>query len=210
MRHNLKTIFCSLVLSCFMIPSVAQAQFSIELDLPDFGVTDVFGQLTTLDLNVDVAGPLVAGAVYSDPVLNGVVYDVFGLLDEDSVPSGFPAFNLSRTIGGAEFFSQGSSLNFEVSSTADVSDGLQISELVADANGLIFEFDGREVGTGRFHPPLIQLFADGTLTRFNFGDRSAGTVVDVPSDGHWLGSAFASAFVNLLIFKQLLWIPACR
>ena len=118
--------------------------------------------MTTLDLDIDVAGPLVAGQVYNDPALNGVVYDVFGIRDQANVPSGFPAFNLSRTIGGLEFFSQGSSLNFEVASSANLADGLQASELVADVNGLIFEFDGREVGTGRFHPPLIQLFADGT------------------------------------------------
>ena len=113
MSHNLKTVFIlALLLSCFLIPSAAKAQFSIDFDISDFTVTDNFGQVNTIDFAIDVAGPLVAGQVYNDPALNGVVYDVFGIL-EPGVPSGFPAFNLSRTIGGAEFFSQGSSLNFE-------------------------------------------------------------------------------------------------
>ena len=45
---------------------------------------------------------------------------------------------------------QGHAMAFEVDITADLSDGLQVSELVG--TGIVFEFNRREVGTGRYHP----------------------------------------------------------
>ena len=39
---------------------------------------------------------------------------------------------------------------FEVDITANLSDGIQVSELVE--TGIMFEFNGREVGTGQYHP----------------------------------------------------------
>jgi len=172
--------FC---LSFLAVPSTVTAQFSLSFELSDFGVTENFGQVNTLNFDVAVQGPLVAGQSYDNPALNSVIYDVFGIL-EPGVPSTFPEFNLSRTIGGQEFFDQGSSLSFEVAGSADLSDGLQLSELVADANNRIFLFDGREVDTGRFHPPLIELFADGTgqiQNSNNFGGTNPvfGATVDV-------------------------------
>ena len=52
---------------------------------------------------------------------------------------------------------QGSSFKFEIASNADLTDGLQISDLV---DGLVL--NAREVDTGRYHPPLLELNADGT------------------------------------------------
>lgn len=180
-----------------LVPSIASAQFSIEFSDADFGIVPEFGTVNSFEFAIDVADPLVAGGVYSNPVLDGVSYSVFGLL-EDGVPSGFPAFNLVREIGGQEFFDQGSSLNFTVDAAADLSDGLQISELVADANGLLFEFNGRELNTGRFHPPLLQLFSSGfgaIQNSDNLGGVNplSGTVVDV---------GFGAEYVNGLTFDS--------
>lgn len=152
----------------------------ITFQASDFGLTPIFSNVTTFSFSINIQGALVAGQSYVNPALNGVDYNVFGFLG--ATPSGFPAFNLVRSIGGAEFYSQGSSLSFEIDAGADLSDGLQVSELVG--SDPIFEFNGREVGTGRYHPALFQLNADGTGTlqnSNNFGgvNPSSGQVVDV-------------------------------
>ena len=69
-------------------------------------------------------------------------------------------------------------------STADLSDGLQLSELVDLGGGLIFDFDGREVDTARFHPAQVELFSDNTGRIQNSNNTGgfntfANTVVDV-------------------------------
>jgi len=199
MRLNFRPIgILALFLGCFLLPSSAKAQFTIDFGISDFSVTDVFGQLTTFDFEIDVASPLVAGQIYNDPTLNGVVYNVSGVLDQ--TPSGFAGFNLMRTIGGQEFYNQGSSLNFEVSATANLFDGLQASELVADATGLIFEFNGRELNTGRFHPTLIRLFANGTGTIQNSNNTGgvnpfSNTVVNVDFGDEFIADlSFSSNF----------------
>ena len=88
-----------------------------------------------------IAQPITAGSAYVDPALNGVDYHVQGTLD--TTPSGFPAFNLIRSIGGLEFYAQGSSLSFAVDAAADLSDGLQVSELTGFDP--VFLFNGSEV-----------------------------------------------------------------
>ena len=124
-----------------------------------FQRTTVFNNVTTFAFAIDIADPLVRGGSYSNPALNGVIYSVRGSLPSGS-PSGFPSFALSRTIGGTEFYSQGSSLSFAISATADLTDGLQLDELAGA--GLVFELNAREVNTGRYHPALFLLYADGT------------------------------------------------
>lgn len=74
------------------------------------------------------------------------------------------------------------SLTFEVDAAADLSDGIQVSELVGA--GTVFEFNGREVDTGRYHPAIVQLNADGTgiiQNSNNMGgiNPGSGEVVDV-------------------------------
>ena len=117
--------------------------------------TNVFNVIRNFEFVIEVDAPLAAGMSYSDPALVGVFYNVYGVLDEPT-PSGFPAFNLLRTIGGAEFYAQGSSFDFSINASADLSDGLQVAELDS------FTFNGREIGTGRFHPALVVLHNDGT------------------------------------------------
>jgi hypothetical protein len=95
-----------------------------------------------------------------------VTYRVQGTL-VNSTPSGFPAFDLQRQIDGTEFYAQGSSLSFTVSDIADLSDGLQVSELVADSGGVIFTFNGREIDNRRFHPSLFVLRENDTGTLQN-------------------------------------------
>jgi hypothetical protein len=59
-----------------------------------------------------------------------VDYTVFGVLDSEPTPSGFPAFDLRRNaITDEEFYGQGSSFDFGISASADLSDALQLSEL---------------------------------------------------------------------------------
>ena len=79
---------------------------------------------------------------------------------EPGTPSGFPSFDLQRSITGTEFYAQGSSLSFEVDAAAILEDGIQVAELVG--NAVVLEFDGREIDTGRFHPAILQLNANGT------------------------------------------------
>lgn len=147
---------------------------------PAFTLTPTFSNVQTFDFTIDIAGPLTAGTTYVNPLLNSVQYNVFGTLA--ATPSGFPAFNLVRNIGGTEFYTQGSSLMFSISATADLTDGLQVSELTgADP---VFVFNGREVGTGRYHPALFQLNSDGTGSIRNSNNiggvnPGSGMVVDV-------------------------------
>ena len=158
-----KAVVC-ICLTCVTVlgtTATAQAQFTIEFGDSGFTQMPVFNELSNFNFSIGINEPLVAGGVYSNPDLNIIDYDVFGVLAQPT-PSGFPAFNLERTIVGDEFYTQGSSLNFTVQSSADLSDGLQVSELEDLGGGLVFEFNGREVDTGRYHPALVQLFSDNT------------------------------------------------
>jgi len=136
---------------------------SLTFSGDDFSLNPTFSNVWRFSFYIDLAVPVSAGSVYSNPALNGVEYRVSGSLSE--TPSGFQAFNLIRSIAGPEFYTQGSTLSFEVKAGADLSDGLQVSELVG--SDIVFEFDGREVGTGRYHPALVQLKADGTGSIYN-------------------------------------------
>jgi len=78
----------------------------------------------------------------------------------DGTPSGFTSFALEREITGEDFYAQGSMLQFEISPSAVLDDGVQLAELAG--GDLVFRFDGRELGNGRFHPALFELRADGT------------------------------------------------
>jgi hypothetical protein len=140
-----------------------------------------FSDVQTFSFMVDIDGPLAAGDVFYNPSPNSVEYNVSGTL-ASGTPSGFPAFSLVRTITGADFYAQGSSLSFEIAASADLSNGLQVSELVG--SDPIFVFNGREVGTGRYHPALFKLNNDGTgsiRNSNNFGgvNPSSNKVVNV-------------------------------
>ena len=172
MTHHLKTAFAATICFAFlMIPSSAKAQFNISFDLSDFSSFENFepgnfGTLQTFDYNINFNGPLTADTAYSTDSLNNVTYNIVG-----APGIGSPTFNFNNdaligisrpNLSNPQFAAQGGSLDFTVSSTANLADGLQASELVADANGRIFSFDAEEDGTGTFHAPLLELFADGT------------------------------------------------
>lgn len=154
---SIRTRFCVGAAALLMSVGPVSADI-IGFEASDFGLTTVFSNVTTFEFTIDIADPIIAGQTYTNPTLNSVNYSVFGTLA--ATPSGFPAFNLVRSITPADFYSQGSSLSFAIDAGADLSDGLQVSELTG--SDPIFVFNGREVGTGRYHPALVELNADGT------------------------------------------------
>jgi hypothetical protein len=158
MTASLRTLASGLC-GCLLIAAAGPAAaFTLAFSNADFIVTPTFSDVRVFSFTIDVSGPLAPGS-YVDPPLDQVRYSVRGTL-APGTPSGFPAFALERTISSADFYAQGSSLRFEISSSADLADGLQVAELVgADP---VFVFDGREVDTGRYHPALFQLNGDGT------------------------------------------------
>ena len=163
-----------------LAPALSRADL-LTFQASDFGLSPTFSDVKTFAFSIDFAVPVSAGSSYSNPKLTRVDYNVSGTLD--GTPSGFPAFNLVRAILGAEFYSQGSSMAFEIDITADLSDGLQVSELVG--TGIVFEFNGREVGTGRYHPAIVQLNADGTgsiRNSNNTGGINPSTELEVDVD----------------------------
>ena len=150
-------LFSSAALALFA--AVPASATTITIDTADFAETCMVSSVSIYTFSIEVAGPLAPGGVYNNPTLVGVDYSVRGSL-VSGTPSGFPGFNLVRTIGGAEFYSQGSSLSFAILPTANLSDGLQLNELAGA--GVVFELNAREVDTGRYHPPILQLLVNGT------------------------------------------------
>lgn len=159
-RQNLFRIksLAAMLLICFGFQSFNASAFTISFNNLDFGLTTQFSDVKTFSFEIIIDEPLQIG-VYSNPTLTSVNYNVFGTL-VPGTPSGFPAFDLRRSIGGSEFYTQGSSLNFEIAADADLSDGVQASDLAGA--GKIFEFNGREIDNRRYHPALFELFSDGT------------------------------------------------
>lgn len=198
--------------------------FQLTLSSQSFQTTPVFSQVTDFAFTIEIDAPLAPGA-FVNPTIVSVDYRVSGTL-EPGTPSGFPAFALQRTVTGAEFYAQGSSLSFEISPNAVLSDGLQVAELVGA--GIVFTFNGREIDTGRFHPALLELDANGTgriqnsnnvpslnpLNEVGFGeeyitdlafDPGNLTIVAAPGSGGGGGSSAVSAPAVALL---LLLLPA--
>ncbi len=139
-------------------PGVSAHAFQLTIVSQSFQTTPVFSQVTDFSFTIDIDAPLAPGA-FVNPAIGSVDYRVSGTL-EPGTPSGFATFALERNISGTEFYGQGSSLSFEISPNAVLIDGLQAAELVG--GGVVFTFNGREIDTGRFHPALLELRADGT------------------------------------------------
>ena len=138
--------------------SAADAQtMRLEFTSDDFVVTPVFNDVAQFSFDIEINAPLAPG-VYTNPDIISVLYRVSGELM--NTPSNFPAFALQRDITGDEFYAQGSSLVFEVRAGAVLDDGVQIAELAG--GGIVFTFNGKEIGNGRFHPALLEFNADGT------------------------------------------------
>jgi hypothetical protein len=181
----------ALAIATLILPtSVAKADFTIAFDQDDFVVNPIFSDVGTFSFEILVAEVFQAG-VFSNPIITIVDYQISGIL-EPGTPSGFPAFALSRIMDGDEFYAQGSSLNFEIAATADLSDGLQVSELVG--NDMVFVFDGHEDGTGRFHPAIFVLNSDGTGLMQNSDNTGAGPNMDIDVD-------FGEEYITELTFN---------
>jgi len=193
-----------------------QAQFTIALDESSFGITNTFNNINQFDIEISVAEPLVAGGVYNNPLLNQVDYTILGSLP-NATPSGFPAFNLVRSLTGTDFYNQSpeASLQFAIQATADLSDGLQLSELVGTGGATSFFFNAREFNQspGRFHPPDFVLRGDGTGTLQNANNQStfpnpppplgSGTLVDIAFGEEYIADlTFSPSAVTLVAVPE--------
>ena len=181
-------------LFCLVSTGTANAQFTLEFSNGQVDNEPVFNDALMYDFTVVIDEDFAPG-VFSNPTLSSVTYNVFGDLRRNGSPSGFPGFALERTIGGAEFYSQGSSFNFEIAADADLTDGLQISDLTG--TGTVFEFDAREVDTGRYHPPLLQFNSDGT-GRLQNSNNSGGIN---PSSMEEVNVNFGEEYITDLTFN---------
>ena len=190
----------TVLLICFLCMSAASSARAalITFSDSDFGLTTVFSNVTTFEFTIDIDGPITSGTSFVNPTLNSVNYRVFGFLQTmPPTPSGFPAFNLIRNISGTDFYAQGSSLNFEVSATADLTDGLQISELVG--TNPVFTFNGFEFDTGRYHPALLELNSDGT-GRIQNSNNNGPTTTNITT-GELVDVGFGEEYITDLTFN---------
>jgi hypothetical protein len=149
----------------------AAATFTLQFSSVSEGPTSInpsYGNVR----NVDLAGPALAGATYDNASLQQVEYGESGELSKNPpTQSGVSNFALNRTPTGdgiitpAKSVFQGSSIAFENDAVADLFDGLQLKELVADETGLILEVNAQEferLDRARYHPPLLQLYANNS------------------------------------------------
>ena len=153
MRHNLFILIIGLTAFSAADAQTMRLLFSND----DFVVTPVFNDVAQFSFDIRIDAPMAPG-VYTNPDITNILYRVSGNLM--NTPSNFPAFALERDISGTEFYAQGSSLSFEIDGGAVTSDGIQVAELVGA--GIVFTFNGKEIGNGRFHPALLELNSDGT------------------------------------------------
>ncbi len=181
-----KIVMTGLLLISTVAVSAQTTTFSIANS--DFQVSTVFNEVGVFNFSMEINAPLAAG-VYNNPEIVSLTYQVMGVLTT-TTPSGFPSFNLQRTMTGAQFYAQGSSLSFEISNAAVLSDGVQAAELVG--GGVVFTFNGRENDNGRFHPALFELRADGTGRIQN----SDNIVTETP----FLQVSFGDEYITDLMF----------
>ena len=186
------------------LPSSAFAQFELRFSDADFGVTSVFNDVAAFSFDIVVNDNLQAGRTYVNPDLVSVSYVVNGVLAQPT-PSGFPGFFLQRTISGSEFYSLSpdATLVFEVAASANLADGLQLSELVGAPTFLL---NAREFNQdpGRFHPPIFSLESNGTgrLTNANnqstFNNPATGAPVDIEiADEYDVNLSFTPSLVTI-------------
>ncbi len=190
--------------------------FSVSFSSGDFTTTPVVSMVETFAFDLEVTAPLGPG-LFADPTLSDIQYSVSG--DLGATPSGFPSFAFqladifptSPPIPGSSFYAlngsavPGQTLRFEIAVGADLSDGLQIDELADLGGGVVFRLDGREEGTGRYHPALIELRSDGT-GRIQNSNNQGGTnpltnmVVDVDfGDEYVTDLAFDPAALTIAV-----------
>lgn len=200
-RFNL--IFLLFGLAVF---SAANAQtMRLNFSSDDFIVTPVFNDVAVFSFDIRIDAPLAPG-VYTNPDISNILYSVSGNLM--NTPSGFPAFALERNITGDEFYAQGSSLSFEIGAGAVTSDGIQLAELAGA--GIVFAFNGKEIGNGRFHPALLELNSDGT----GMIQNSDNIIVENPLQQVDFGEEYITDLAfdpgNLTLLTEIVPIPPVR
>ncbi|GEM_PF-958693 len=191
-----------------------EGPFTLSLDNNDFvraNIVTEFSRVRIFDFDLDFEGPLRAGELYTNIQLTEVRYAVRGGLETNPpTPSGFPAFALVRQAGGEgpisaeEWRAQASQVAFRISATANLLDGVQLSELdPIDKQGRILEIDAREWGRldrARYHPPQLWLYADGTgqLRNSNNSSKDTGTVNPATREEVHVG--FGDEYITRLTF----------
>ncbi|MEM6943728.1 MAG: hypothetical protein AAF565_08270 [Pseudomonadota bacterium] len=148
------------------------SDFTLDEGASNFNIALGGGLPFDFGFRIDLDGNLAPGQTVTNADIVEVEYFVEGSLAQPT-PSGFPDFQLRRpqnpateTLDGAEWDAQGSTLSFEIDGGADLSDGLQIDELVSNG-GIRLLVSALEQGTGRYHPPVFRIFDDGTATFTN-------------------------------------------
>lgn len=188
--------------------------FTLELSNGDFGFSDLeteFGVVRNFSFAIDVAGPLATGRLYQNEDILDVRYLVRGSLNVNPpTPSGFSAFFLSRlesgegTITPEEWANQGSRFAFKISQSANVLDGIQLSELQPlGKDGTILTIDAREfkrLDRARYHPPQLLLNADGTGTLQNSNNSSGSTGTVNPATREPVDVDFGEEYITRLRF----------
>ncbi len=173
----------------FVACALASAQtMTLSTSSSDYEVTNIFSDVDFFSITIEIDAPLAAG-VYINPEIISVDYQVTGEL-EAGTPSEFPSFDLQRSMTGTEFYAQGSSLSFEISENAVLSDGVQAAELVGSET--ILTFNAREIDNGRFHPALFELNANGTGRIQNSNN--------VPEQDPLVEVAFGAEYITDLAF----------
>ncbi|MGR8949056.1 MAG: hypothetical protein ACU84Q_13495 [Gammaproteobacteria bacterium] len=163
-----------LILASLAVGKVARADVVLSISSNDFSTSSVYNDVANFNFEITIAGTLSPGVAYVNPPLRNVSYTVVGVLASPT-PSGFPGFNLVRNdIVGADFYnlSPESGLSFTILAGADLSDGLQLSELSGATDVLYFNAREFNQAPGRYHPPILRLNSDGTGSIANADNAS--------------------------------------
>ena len=167
----------TVLLGVLLLSGICRADVTLTLSSDDFAIASVYNNVANFNFSITLAGTIAPGVTYHNPLLRRVNYEVQGVLTQPT-PSGFPGFTLRRDIDGADFYnlSPEAALSFTVSPTANLSDGLQLAELVGTSD--VFYFNAREFNQtpGRYHPPILRLNSDATGSLANADNQS-----DVPN-----------------------------
>lgn len=207
-----RAVLLLLLLLVFASATTASA-FRLSLSNANFQASDIqptFSGVRNFSFEIDLTGPLVAGQSYANADLERVEYLIFGSLNLlPPTPSGFPGFRLDRTPAGegiivpSEWVAQDSSIAFEIARSANLMDGLQLSELVADASGILLRIDGREfqrLDRARYHPPQLLLYSDGSGILQNSNNSSGATDTTNPATMEKVDVDFGEEYVTGISF----------
>ena len=194
--------------------TTAPTAFTLELNGLDFGRQDVipeFSFVRSFSFEIDLFGSLAPGARFGNSNVEEVRYVVAGSLNiTPPTPSGFPAFALNRFASGEgpisalDWNGQGSYLRFQITDAADLSNGLQLSELVPDQKfGTLLVIDGRERGRldrARYHAPQLMLFPDGTGLLRSSDNSSEKTGTTNPGTGLEVNLQVGDEYITRILF----------